>query len=83
MPFLINQYSFIIMTIVVLVITGVLTWRFLDPRLSIAAILVMLLVLGAVFFSTRTKDNSVSSLEEFNLALASGKPVFVELYSDF
>jgi len=79
---LINQYSFIIVSIASLIIIGIFMWRVFNPALTISAMLVGILILTVVFITMRREEATVSSLEDFNLALESG-PLFIDFYSDY
>ena len=83
MPILINQYSFIIVSLASLIIIGIFMWRAFNPALAISAMLVAFLILTAVFVSLRREEDTVSSFEDFNLVLESGQPLFIEFYSDY
>ena len=83
MSILINQYSFIIVSVAILVIFGIIIWRVFNPIFATCAILVVLIILTVVFISLRQQDNSFSNLDEFNHALESGRPLFIEFYSDY
>ena len=82
MPILINQYSFIIVSIASLILIGICIRRIFNPALAISAMLVAILILSVVFISLRRDEATVSSLEDFNLALESG-PLLIDFYSDY
>ena len=82
MPILINQYSFIIISIVSLILIGIFIWRAFNPALAISVMLVAILILSVIFISLRRGEATVSSLEDFNLALESG-PLLIDFYSDY
>ena len=82
MPILINQYSFIIISIVSLILIGIFIWRVFNPALAISVMLVAILILSVIFISLRRGEATVSSLEDFNLALESG-PLLIDFYSDY
>ena len=78
-----NQYSFVVISILILSIIGFLTWRFLDPRFSLVSIVVMVSLLGAFYFTARGNIDQVEDMSEINSFLTSGKPVVVQIFSDF
>tara|TARA_B100000686_G_scaffold291515_1_gene319597 strand:+ start:165 stop:416 length:252 start_codon:yes stop_codon:yes gene_type:complete len=78
-----NQYSFVVISILILSIIGFLTWRFLDPKLSLVSIVVMLSLLGSFYFTARGSVNQVENISELKILLSSGKPVVVQIFSDY
>lgn len=78
-----NQYSFIFISLLILLIVGFLTWRFLNPRLSLVSIVLMVALLGAFYFTARGSIDQVENISELNFILASGQPVVVQIFSDF
>ena len=83
MALLINSYSFVALGLLILLVTALLTWRLFSPKWAAAAVAVTFVSLVAFQLTASTKANTVYSPEDFNNALASGKPVLVELYSNF
>ena len=83
MALLINIYSFVALGLLILLVTALSTWRLFSPKLAAAAIAVTFVSLVAFQLMASTKANTVYSPEDINNALASGKPVLVELYSNF
>ena len=80
-----NQYSFVVISILILSIIGFLTWRFLDPKLSLVSIVVMLSLLGSFYFTARGSVNQVENIsdqvgkdfrKEYNLDLVPSFLVF-------
>ena len=78
-----NQYSFVVISILILSIIGFLTWRFLDPKLSLVSIVVMLSLLGSFYFTARGSVNQVENISELKILLSSGKQVVVQIFSDY
>ena len=78
-----NQYSFVVISILILSIIGFFTWRFLDPKLSLVSIVVMLSLLGSFYFTARGSVNQVENISELKILLSSGKPVVVQIFSDY
>ncbi len=83
MALLINSYSLVAAGLLVLVIVALLTGRLFGPKWATAAVAVTFVSLVAFQLTASTKADTVSSPEDFNGALTSGKPVLVELYSNF
>ena len=81
MALLINSYSLVAGGLLVLMIVALLTGGLFGSKW--AAVAVTFLSLIAFQITSSTKANTVSTPEDFNNALLSGKPVLVELYSDF
>lgn len=79
----INQYSFIFLSTLILSIIGFFTWRFLDPKLSLVSIVLMLSLLGSFYFTARGSVNQVENISELKILLSSGKPVVVQTFSDY
>ena len=55
----------------------------LDPKLSLVSIVVMLSLLGSFYFTARGSVNQVENISELKSLLSSGKPVVVQIYSDY
>ena len=83
MTLLINSYSFVALGLLILLIMALLTWRLLSPKWATATVAVTFASLVTFQLMASTKVDTVSSAEDFNNALASGKPVLLELYSNF
>ena len=83
MTLLINSYSFAALGLLLLLIVASLTWRLFNWKWAMATVAVTLAFLVAFQWTASTTTNTVSSTEDFNNALASGKPVLLELYSNF
>jgi hypothetical protein len=78
-----NQYSFVIIALAVTSIATAATWRVRRRwlRASIPAALLVAAVIAHV--SLRTGPGNLRSVADFDRALAAGKPVLLELYSDY
>ena len=83
MALLINSYSLVAAGLLVLIIVALLTWQLFSPKWITAAVAATCAFLVAFQLMASTKANTVSSPEDFNNALTSGKPVLLELYSNF
>ena len=83
MILLINSYSFVIVGLVIALLVALITWRLFSPNWAVAAVVVTIAALGLVQSMASTKVELVSNPESFDNALASGKPVLLELYSNF
>lgn len=80
---MINQYSFIFIGLLILVITAFLSWRLIGIKFTVpvAGLTFVLLVAFQLLLSTNV--NTYSSVGAFDNALTSGEPVLLVLYSDF
>jgi inner membrane protein involved in colicin E2 resistance len=80
---MINQYSFVGIGLLILMLITFLSWRFIGVKLAFpVAGLTMLLLIGfQLFFSTN--GNTYPSVDAFDNGLNSGNPVLLVLYSDF
>lgn len=83
MLLLINSYSLVAAGLLALMIVALLTGRFFGLKWAAATVAITFVSLVAFQITASTKANTVSTPEDFNNALTSGKPVLVELYSDF
>ena len=83
MALLINSYSLVAAGLLVLMIVALLTGRLFGSNWATAPVVVTFVSLVAFQVTASTKANTVSTPEDFNNALTSGKPVLVELYSNF
>ena len=83
MTLLINSYSFVAAGILVLIIVALLVERFFCLKWTVTAVTVTFVSIVVFQLMASTKTNTWSSPEDFNNALISGRPVLVELYSNF
>ena len=80
---LINSYSFIVVGLLIALLVALITWRLVNPSWAVATVLVTVIALGSVQSIASTKIELVSNPNDFDSALAAGKPVLLELYSNF
>lgn len=83
MVLLINNYSFVVLGLLFLMVVASLTWRFVGAQWAVATVAVTFTSLVAVQLMASTRIDTVSDIEEFDNALVNGKPVFLEMYSNF
>lgn len=83
MTLFINSYSFIALGLLILMIVAWLVVRLFNPKWVALAVAVTFILMGVVYSVGSTKYNTVSNPEEFKNALTAGKPVLLELYSNF
>ena len=83
MALLINSYSLVAAGLLVIMIVALLTGRLFGSNWATATVAVTFVFLVAFQVTASTKANTVATPEDFNNALISGKPVLVELYSNF
>lgn len=80
---LINNYSFVVLGLLILLLIAYLTWKWIGLRWASVAVLIALAFLVSYQLLTSTKAGTVSNLEDFDNILASGRPVLIELYSNY
>ena len=80
---MINQYSFIVIGLLILVIITFFSWRLIGKKHTapVAGLTLLLLVAFQLLLSTNT--NTYSSVDALDDALTSSNPVLLVLYSDF
>ncbi len=78
----INNYSAIIIAVLVFSIAGLFAWDQRRNWRGLVAIAVVLFVLVAGWTTSRTGPSDVADLAELDAAIAAGTPVVLELYSD-
>ena len=83
MILLINSYSFVVVALLFALLVGLITWRLFSPNWAVATVLVVVIALGLVQSMASTKVELVPKPNGFDSVLASGKPVLLELYSNF
>lgn len=83
MATLINSFSFVVGGVLIVVVVAILAQKFFGMKWMIAATLVAFLSLITIQLQTSTKINTVSNPKQFEDALIAGKPVVLELYSNF
>jgi hypothetical protein len=78
----VNQHSFLLATALVLAVAGWLTWR---RRVAVRlGVLAGVLALAAVAFALlRTPAGAVREVADLDGALGAGRPVGLELYSNY
>ena len=80
---LINSYSFMVVGLLAILLVSIAAWRLLNPSWTIAIAVSTFVLLSAFQLVTSTRGDEVTSLEDFDNVLKSGKPVLLELYSNF
>ena len=80
---LINSYSFLVVGLLAILLVSIAAWRLLNPSWTIAIAVSTFVLLSAFQLVTSTREDEVTSLEDFDNVLKSGKPVLLELYSNF
>ena len=80
---MINQYSFVVIGLIILVIIAFLSWRLMGIRYAVPVAGLTLVILVAFQLLLSTDANTYSSVGAFDNALTSGEPVLLVLYSDF
>ena len=80
---LVNEYSLFLVGLVVIALVLLLTWKWFGLKWRLTGMVTVVVALAAFQFITSTNVNTVSSREELNRALTMGKPVLLELYSDY
>ncbi len=78
-----NHYSFVLFALVLVSIAMAATWRVRRRWLRLA--IPGVLVVGAVvaFVALRNGGGNVHAVSDLDAALARGKPVMLEMYSDY
>ena len=80
---MINQYSFMLVGLLLLAIITFLSWRFLGVKVTVPLAGLTFAVLVVFQLAGSTNSNTYSNAEAFDTALTSGGPVLLILYSDF
>ena len=80
---MINQYSFIIIGLLILVVITFLTWRLIGIKYAVAVSGLTFVLLAGFHLLLSTDTSTYSSVDAFDNALPSGNPVLLVLYSDF
>lgn len=81
--YMLNQYSFVVVGSIILLIVTLVTWRFVTGKSILVAVgLVMsLLIIAQIYLSNRT--DQFPNVGAFQEALQSGRPLVVALYSNY
>jgi len=83
MSFMINQYSFLIASCLLIGLIAVVSWSVFGRKYGSVAIVLISVLLVSVYFSMTSNDTRFSNAETFERATTSGKPFLIEFYSDF
>jgi ABC-type polysaccharide/polyol phosphate export permease len=83
MQLILNQYSFVIIGLFVLLTLIFFTWRLVGIKYAIPIGVVMLVVLVGFQLIFSTASTEYQNIESFNKSLNSDKPTLLFLYSDF
>jgi hypothetical protein len=78
----VNVTSFVVLSGVVLVTFALFLWLARTPRRAWLAWVGLALVLLAIHLALRTGGSSLTTPEQVEAALRSGKPTLLEFYSD-
>ena len=80
---MINQYSFVVIAVVLISTISPLVWRLVGWKYAIAAFALLLLLMVAFQLISQTDSAKDSTLRSFEESLVSGDPVLLVLYSNF
>ena len=80
---LVNEYSLFLVSLVVIALVLLMTGKWFGLKWGLTCTVIVVVALAAFQFIASTNVNTVSSSEELDRALATGKPVLLELYSDY
>ena len=80
---LVNEYSLFLVALVVIALVLPLPAKRFGFKSGLTGLLTVVVAPPAFQFIPSTNVNTVSSREELDRALATGKPVLLELYSDY
>lgn len=78
-----NHYSFVLFALVVVSIALAATWRLRRRWVRLAIPGVLAVVAVVAFGALRSGGGNVHAVSDLDAALASGKPVLLEMYSDY
>ena len=83
MYFIINQFSFILVSIFFLVLAIIISRQILDFK--IALILMLIITSGLIFTQIflKTKTSEITKIEDLNKSLESHKFTLIQIYSDY
>ena len=78
-----NQYSFIVIAFVVVILVMIFAWKLIGLRFAvpIATIVSVLMLIFMLSFST--KNQHQMSINAFEDSLSADRPVFLVLYSNY
>jgi len=83
LPLLMNQYSFVVLGLVILLVIGVLSWRLAGIEYALIPITLGITALALFHTFSSTDVISTYNVEDLGESLASGRPVIVQLYSNY
>ena len=83
LPLLMNQYSFVVLGLVILVVIGVLSWRLVGIEYALIPITLGITALALFYTFSSTDVTSTYNVEDLGESLASGRPVILQLYSNY
>ena len=80
---ILNQYSFVVIGLVVLLIVTLVAWRFVNGKsvVVVVGIVTSLLIVTQIYLSNRT--DQFPNVDAFENALQSGRPLVIALYSNY
>ncbi|MCB9451955.1 MAG: hypothetical protein H6672_10980 [Anaerolineaceae bacterium] len=79
-----NQYSFVLISaVVLLVVFGLLRAKRVSWRITLGALLPLAAVLALGFFVLRPGTSDVNSYTEAVATIANGRPTFLEFFSNY
>ena len=83
MYFIINQFSFILVSIFFLVLAIIISRQILDFKIALVFILIITsgLIFTQIFLKTKTSE--ITKIEDLNKSLESHKFTLIQIYSDY
>ena len=79
---LVNQYSFLLVSLLLTGIVSLLVSKFVETRYVVILVVLMVSLLGFFHSQFKTGDSHELTVNSFNEVLSSGKPLVIIVYSD-
>ena len=83
MEFILNRYSFVLISLIILIISFWLASRVAGTIISVCTMGIILFLLIGFQLIFSSHSNSIESVEDLNTSLNPNKPVLIMLYSNY
>jgi ABC-type transport system involved in cytochrome bd biosynthesis fused ATPase/permease subunit len=81
--FIINQFSFLLVSVFLLICVTIISRQILDFKIALVFILIITsgLIFTQIFLKTKTSE--ITKIEDLNKSLESHKFTLIQIYSDY
>lgn len=80
---MVNQYSFIVIASVVVILIMIFGWKLIGLRFAVPIAIILSVLMLIFMLSFSTKNQHQMSINDFENSLLAERPVFLAVYSNY